>query len=57
MTTPEHKSERPSFETFQLGWRIPPAILEPLLHPAASQEEHDVAADTPAAQPRARLSA
>jgi hypothetical protein len=51
MTTPEHKSERPSFETFQLGWRIPPAILEPLLHPAASQEEHDVAADTPAAQP------
>ena len=50
MTTPERNSEQPSVETFKLGWRIPPAILEPLLHPAASAEQRDVAPDTPTPQ-------
>jgi hypothetical protein len=51
MTTPERQGAQPSFERFKLGWRIPPAILEPLLHPAASAEQRDVAPDTPAPQP------
>ena len=54
MTTPdEHHGEQPPFETFRLGWRSPPAILAPLLHPAAAAEERDVAADVPAAPPDA----
>jgi hypothetical protein len=51
MTNPEPKSEQPPFEAFKLGWRIPPAILEPLLHPAASADQRDAAPDTPAPQP------
>jgi hypothetical protein len=53
MTTPERQSEQPTFETFTLGWRIPPAILKPLLHPAAPTERRDPRADTPASEPDA----
>jgi hypothetical protein len=34
MSMPD-REDQPSFERFALGWRIPPQILEPLLHPAA----------------------
>jgi hypothetical protein len=47
MSTPDrHGDEQPSFETFKLGWRIPPAILEPLLHPAVPAEQADAAPGT-----------
>jgi hypothetical protein len=48
----QHGAEHPSFETFALGWRIPRAILEPLLHPATPAEQADVAPDmSPDAEP------
>ena len=54
MTTPEREgTEQPTFTRFTLGWRIPSAILEPLLHPAAPAEQGDAAAAAPAAQPDA----
>jgi hypothetical protein len=49
MTTPQPKREQPSFEGFKLGWRIPPAVLEPLLHPVAAAEPRDPAPAAPAA--------
>jgi hypothetical protein len=52
MTAPVHQgTEQPSFERFALGWRIPPAILEPLLHPAAPVLQREVAPDALSAAP------
>ena len=52
MTTPEHQgTEQPSFERFALGWRIPPAILEPLLHPVTPADQRDAASDASSAAP------
>jgi hypothetical protein len=56
MSTPDRGDYLP-FKTYSIGWRIPPEILEPLLHraaPAAAAEglgnESDNAAESPAAE-------